>query len=151
MKALTTSLLSIFLVAGCLSGDFNGNDQGVSVPKDMTLPVFDIAGLDLFGAYNCGALNMCVRNAGTPAQVQLCKNMATPQAKALENALESCFLGFCPGSGVCMPDAMGMLSVACNTCIANTYLPPGASCSPTQNPDECHQCVDQANACTADM
>jgi hypothetical protein len=149
MKALR-SLLPIF-VAGCLSGDFNGQDQGVTVPKDMTLPIFDIAGLDLSGATNCSALNMCIRNAATPAQVQLCKNMATPQAKALENNLESCFLTYCPGSGVCMPDSMGMLSVACQTCISNTYIPAGGSCSPTQNPSECHNCLDQANACTADM
>ena len=68
MKALIASLLPVFLVAGCLSGDFNGQDQGVTVPKDMTLPVFDIAGLDLSGAYNCTALNMCVQAATTPAR-----------------------------------------------------------------------------------
>src|SRR3954465_11038706 len=133
MTAPLRFLLSVFLVAGCLNVDFNGQDQGVSMPRDMTLKIFDIAGLDLFGDYNCSGLNMCVRNASTAAQVQLCKNMATPQAKSLENDLESCFLQFCPPATVCMPDSMGMLSVACNTCIANTYLPAGASCSPTQN------------------
>jgi len=150
MTALLRYVLPLFLVAGCLSGDYNG-DQGVSGSPDLSLRMFDIAGLDLFGAYNCGALNMCVRNCSTPACVQLCKNMATPIAKALENDLEGCFLQYCPAAGVCMPDAMGMLSVACNTCIANTFIPAGASCSATQNPDECHKCLPQANACTADM
>ena len=41
--------------------------------------------------------------------------------------------------------------MACTMCINNSYLPQSASCSPTQNPDECHACLQQANACTADM
>src|SRR3954465_2902077 len=153
MTAPLRFLLSVFLLAGCLSGDFNGQDQSVSMPRDMTLPVFDIAGLDLSGATNCTGLNMCIRNCTTAACVQLCKNMATPLATALESALENCFLQNCPaGAGsVSAADSMGMLTVACNTCISNTYIPAAASCSPTQNPDECHQCLDQANACTADM
>ncbi len=153
MKALLRSILPIFLVAGCLSGDFNGQDQGVSTPPDLSMRVFDLAGLDLLGLYNCSQLNMCDRNATTAAQVQLCKNMATPVAKALESDLQNCFLQFCPtGAGqVCAPDMTGMVSMACQACINNTYIPSGASCSPTQQVNECHQCLQQANACTADM
>jgi len=153
MKALLCPVLSVFLVAGCLSGDFNPQDQGVTTPPDLSMRIFDIAGLDLFGLYNCSQLNMCDRMATTPAQVQLCKNMATPIAKSLESDLQSCFHQYCPtGMGqVCEPDAMGMLSMACQACINNTYLPQSASCSPTQQVDECHQCLSQANACTADM
>ncbi|HEX8950657.1 MAG TPA: hypothetical protein VF945_02375 [Polyangia bacterium] len=146
-------ILPVLLLAGCLGGDFNSKDQGVTNPPDLSTRIFDIAGLDLFGLYNCTQLNTCDKNCTTAACVQLCKNMATPSAKALEADLQSCFQQFCPvGAGqVCAPDAMGMLSMACSVCINNTYLPAGASCSPTQNPDECHQCVQQANACTADM
>jgi len=153
MAALLRSLLPIFLLAGCLSGDFNSQDQGVTTPPDLSMRIFDIAGLDLFGLYNCTQLNACDKACTTAACVQLCKNMATPSAKALEADLQSCFLQFCPaGAGqVCAPDAMGMLSMACNACINNTYLPQNTSCSPTQVPDECHQCLTQANACTADM
>ena len=153
MTPLLRFILPIFLVAGCLNGDFNGQDQGVTTPPDLSMRMFDIAGLDLFGLYNCSQLNACDHNAKTPAEVQLCKNMATPIAKALEADLQNCFLQYCPaGMGqVCAPDAMGMLSMACQACINNTYIPQSASCSPTQQVDECHQCLNQANACTADM
>jgi hypothetical protein len=153
MIALLRFALPIFLVAGCLNGDFNTQDQGVTTPPDLSMRIFDIAGLDLFGLSNCSQLNMCDRNATTAAQVQLCKNMATPIAKSLEADLQNCFLQYCPaGMGqVCAPDSMGMLSVPCQTCINNTYLSQSTSCSPTQQVDECHQCVAQANACTADM
>ncbi len=153
MTALLRALLPVFLVAGCLSGDFNGQDQGVSSPPDLSMRVFDIAGLDLFGLYNCTQLNACDRACTTPVCVLMCKNMATPSAKALESDLQNCFVQYCPnGMGqVCAPDATGMISMACTACINNTYIPSGTDCSPTQNPSECHQCVQQANACTADM
>lgn len=153
MKPSVRSLLPVILLAGCLNGDFNNKDQGVTMPPDLSMRIFDIAGLDLFGLYNCSQLNACDHKAMSPADVQLCKNMATPSAKALEADLQSCFLQFCPaGAGqVCAPDATGMMTMACSACIGNTYLPQSASCSPTQVPDECHQCLNQANACTADM
>jgi hypothetical protein len=153
MTALLRFALPIFLVAGCLNGDFNGQDQGAPVP-DLATHMFDIAGLDLFGLYNCTALNQCDQACKTPSCTLMCRNMATPIAKALESDLQSCFMQYCPtGAGmVCAPDAMGMLTVACMTCINNTYVASGTECpTPTQNPSECHQCLSQANACTADM
>jgi len=154
MIALRRTVLPVLLVAGCLNGNFNSQDQGVTAPPpDLSMRVFDIAGLDLFGLYNCTQLNACDVKCTTPVCVLMCKNMATPSAKALEADLQSCFAQYCPnGMGqVCAPDAMGMLSMACQACINNTYIPSGMSCSPTQTPSECHQCVTQANACTADM
>lgn len=153
MSASLRSVLPLLLVAGCLNGDFAPQDQAVTVPPDMARRMFDIAGLDLAGAYNCTALNQCVRACTTKACVFMCRNMATPSAVALEMDLESCFVTNCPtGMGqVCAPDSMGMLSMACNVCINNTYIPSSMDCSPTQNPSECHQCVAQADACTADM
>jgi hypothetical protein len=144
----------VLLIAGCINGDFNPPDQGVSMGPDMAMSrMFDIAGLDLFGLYNCSQLNMCDHNCTTPVCVLMCHNMATPIAKALEGDLQSCFQQYCPtGAGqVCAPDAMGMVSMACVACVNNTYIPNGMDCSPTQLPSECHQCVQQANACTADM
>jgi len=146
-------VLPLLLFAGCLNGDFNGQDQGVSTPDMAMSRMFDLAGLDLFGAYNCSGLNKCEQACTTKACVFMCRNMATPSAVALEMDLQACFVTNCPtGAGqVCAPDAMGMLSMACNICINNTYIPNGMDCSPSQNPSECHQCVAQANACTADM
>ena len=147
-------VLPLFLVAGCLSGDFNTNDQGAPVPDMAKSRMFDLAGVDLYGAYNCSQLNACEKACTTKACVFMCRNMATPNAAALEMDLQSCFVANCPtGTGqVCAPDpTTGMLSMACNTCINNTYIPNGMDCSPSQNPSECHQCVAQANACTADM
>ena len=146
-------VLPLLLFAGCLNGDFNAPDQGVSNPPDLSLRVFDLAGLDLAGLTNCTALNKCEQACTTKACVILCRNMATPSAVALEMDLQACFVSNCPtGMGqVCAPDAMGVLSPACMICINNTYIPDGADCSPSQNPSECHQCVTQANACTADM
>ena len=143
----------LLLVAGCLNGDYNGADQGVTVPPDMAMRIFDIAGLDLTGDYNCTALNACERACTTKACVFMCRNMATPSAVALETDLDNCFLQYCPaGTGqVCAADAMGMVSMACTACINNTYLPENAACSPTQMPSECHMCLQQANACTADQ
>lgn len=153
MAALARLVLPLVFVAGCLSGDFNAPDQGVQTMPDLSPRMFDIAGLDLYGAYNCTALNACERACTTKACVLMCRNMATPSAVALEMDLQNCFTANCPtGMGqVCAPDAMGMLSMACMTCINNTYIPNGSDCSPSQNPSECHQCVTQANACTADM
>ncbi len=153
MSALLRFVLPAFLVAGCLNGDFNTQDAAAPVPDMATQHIFDLAGLDLYGAYNCSALNACERACMTKACVFMCRNMSTPTAVALENDLQSCFVQYCPTAMgmVCAPDATGMLSMACNTCINNTYLPESASCSPSQNPDECHKCVAQANACTADM
>jgi hypothetical protein len=154
MKALLSLVLPVFLAAGCLSGDFNAPDQGAQVGPDMaTTRMFDLAGYDLLGLYNCSGLNACERACTTKACVLMCRMMATPTAVALQNDLEGCFVQFCPvdPGKVCAGDAMGMVGMACNVCIANTYLPQSSSCSPTQVPDECHQCLAQANACTADM
>ena len=155
MAALARLLvLPLLLAAGCLNGDFNTQDQGVSVP-DMAMPrMFDLAGLDLSGAYNCSALNACEKKCMTKACVALCRNMATPIAVALQMDLQACFVSNCPtgAGGVCAPDpTTGMLSMACSICINNTYIPNGMDCQPSQNPSECHQCLMQANACTADM
>jgi hypothetical protein len=153
MAAPARLVLPLLLVAGCLNGDFNTQDQGVSNPPDLSQRVFDLAGLDLAGLTNCTALNKCEQACTTKACVILCRNMATPSAVALEMDLQGCFTTNCPtGMGqVCAPDAMGVLSPACITCINNTYIPNGTDCSPSQLPSECHQCVAQANACTADM
>jgi hypothetical protein len=139
--------------AGCLNGEYNNNDQGVAVPDMAQARIYDLAGVDLFGAYNCSALNACERACTTKACIYMCRNKATPQAVDKEIALQSCFGQFCPaGMGqVCAPDGTGMVSSACNSCIANSYLPQSASCSPTQLPSECHQCVAQASACSSDM
>ena len=152
MRALPL-FASALLLAGCINGDFATNDASVPV-QDMATPrVFDIAGLDLYGAYNCSALNACERACTTKACVFMCRNMATPSAVTKEMELQACFTQYCPtGAGqVCAPDAMGMLSSACMTCLMNSYLPQSTSCSPSQQVDECHQCLAQANACTADM
>jgi hypothetical protein len=153
MAALLRVVLPALLLAGCLNGDFNAPDQGAPVPDLSASRMFDLAGLDLFGAYNCSALNACERACTTKACVFMCRNMATPSAAALEMDLQACFVTNCPtGTGqVCAPDAMGMLSMPCTICINNTYIPNGTDCSPTQNPSECHQCLTQANACSADM
>jgi hypothetical protein len=143
---------SLLFFAGCLNGDYNANDASVPTPPDMAMITFDLSGLDLYGAYNCTALNACERACTTKACVYMCRNMATPPAVQLEIALQGCFTMYCPtGAGqVCAPDAMGMLSPACMTCLSNTYIPEGQSCSPSQLPSECHMCVSQANACTND-
>ena len=154
MTALFRFILPLFLVAGCLNGDFNSQDAAAPVP-DMAGPpkVYDLSGADLYGAYNCTGLNACERACMTKACVLMCRKMATPTAVDLQINLQSCFTQFCPSDPgkVCAPDSTGMLSMACNTCINNTYIPNGMSCSPSQQVDECHQCVAQANACTADM
>ena len=151
MRALP--LFALVLFAGCINGDFGSNDASVPI-ADMAQPrMYDIAGLDLTGAYNCSALNACERACTTKACVFMCRNMATPSAVDKEIALQSCFTQFCPTDPgkVCAPDAMGMLTAACMTCLANTYLPQSQDCSPTQLPSECHACLAQANACTADQ
>jgi hypothetical protein len=151
MRALLLSAALFF--SACISGDFASEDLSVP-PPDMAMNIiYDLAGVDLFGAYNCTALNACERMCTTKACVYMCRNMATPPAVQKQIALQGCFQQFCPtGMGqVCAPDAMGMLSSACMICINNTYLPNSASCSPSQTQDECHQCVAQASACTADM
>src|SRR3954447_2386143 len=133
MRALLLSA-SIFFLSACISGDFASEDMSVA-PPDMAMNiVYDLAGVDLYGAYNCSALNACERACTTKACVFMCRNMATPTAVALEMDLQSCFTQFCPtGAGqVCAPDAMGMLTSACMTCLANTYLPKSQSCSPSQ-------------------
>src|SRR5262245_56684965 len=120
MRALL--LLSSFFIAGCLSGDFNGNDA--SAPGGDSPPrIYDLAGVDLYGAYNCSALNNCEHMCTTKACVFMCRNMATPTAVDKEVALQSCFQQYCPADTgkVCAPDMMGMVSAACMTCIANTY------------------------------
>jgi len=153
MAALLRFVLPVFLVAGCINGDYSPPDQGAPIPDMAMSRMFDLAGLDLSGDYNCTALNKCEQACTTKACVYMCRNMATPSAVALEMDLQNCFLQYCPaGMGqVCAPDAMGMLSMACTTCINNTYIPSSSACSPSQNPSECHMCVQQADACTADM
>jgi hypothetical protein len=154
MTALLRIVIPVFLLAGCIGGDYNAPDQGVNVGPDMAMPkIYDLAGVDLLGLYNCSGLNACEKACTTAACVFMCRQMATPHAVDLQKALESCFTQYCPvGMGmVCAGDATGMVSMACNVCINNTYLPQSASCSPTQTPDECHQCLQQANDCTADM
>ncbi len=150
MRALL--LASSILLIGCLNGSYNAD--AAAAPPDFAINlVFDLTGVDLYGAYTCSQLNACEVKCTTKACVYMCRNMATPTAVQKELALQNCFAQYCPtGSGqVCAPDAMGMLSTACMTCINNTYLPANASCSPTQNPSECHMCLQEANACTADM
>jgi hypothetical protein len=152
MRAFLFAALVLF--AGCLNGEYNANDASVPLPPDMALPQFDLAGYDLFGLSNCTALNACEHKCTTKACVYMCRNMATPSAVALEIALQGCLTQYCPtGTGqVCAPtDANGTVSSACMTCLGNTYLPQSSDCSPSQNPSECHQCLQQANACTADM
>ncbi|MDB4971001.1 MAG: hypothetical protein JWN44_6690 [Myxococcales bacterium] len=152
MKALLLSA-SLFLLSACINGDFASGDLSVAPPDMAVNIVYDLAGVDLYGAYNCTALNGCERACTTKACVYMCRNMATPTAVQKEIALQGCFQQFCPTSAgkVCEPDAMGKTSTACATCINNTFISNGSSCSPSQTPDECHQCVSQASACTADM
>ena len=153
MRALLLASTLTTLFAGCLNGDYNANDASVAAP-DMAAPLtqFDLAGVDLYNTYNCTALNACERACSTKACIYMCRNMATPPAVQKEVALQGCFTQYCPtGMGqVCMPDAMGAVSPACMTCIANTYLPSSSNCSPSQLPSECHMCVTEADACTAD-
>lgn len=141
------------LLAGCLNGDFNSSDASVPQPDLATPRLFDLAGVDLFGAYNCSALNACERACTTKVCVFMCRNMATPTAVSLEMSLQSCFMQYCPTTtgAVCAPGPMGMLTSACMICLSNTYLAQSQDCSPSQNPSECHMCLSQANACTADM
>jgi hypothetical protein len=149
MRALPIAAAILFGF-GCLGGDYNPD---MSVPRDMTPPIYDLAGVDLYGAYNCSQLNACERACTTRSCVYLCRLKATPHAVDLEVALQDCFAQYCPtGTGqVCAPDTTGMISATCMMCIANTYVPNGQDCQSTQNPSECHQCVTQANACTADV
>jgi hypothetical protein len=146
-------LVASLLFAGCLNGDFNSQDASVPTPDFGTPRMYDLSGVDLYGAYNCSGLNQCERACTTKACVFMCRNMASPAAVDKEIALQSCFTQYCPNDAgkVCAPDASGMLTMACMTCLTNTYLPAGQDCSPTQLPSECHQCLPQANACTADM
>jgi hypothetical protein len=153
MRVLSFASLALLtiVVSGCLNGDYNA-DAGVMMPADMTAKTYDLTGDDLAGAYNCAQLNACERACATPVCVYMCRNMATPQAIDKDSALQNCFTQYCPnGAGQVCDGSSGMRSNACNVCITNTYIPTGQSCSPTQNPSECSQCVDQANACTADM
>jgi hypothetical protein len=152
MRALFIASLVFF--AGCLNGDYNNNDASATPPDlSSAVPMFDLAGLDLFGLYNCTALNKCEQKCTTKACVYTCRTMATPTAVQLEISLQSCFSQYCPtGAGqVCAPDATGMVTTTCTTCLSNTYIPQGQSCTSSQYPDECHMCVAQANACSADQ
>ena len=139
-------------LAGCLNGEYN-NDAAAPTPDMAQARIYDLAGLDLYGAYNCSQLNACERACATKVCIYMCRNKATPPAVDKEIALQACFSMFCPaGMGqVCAPDANGMVSAACTTCINNSYIPDNQSCSPSQLPSECHQCVAQANACTSDV
>ena len=125
MTALLRIALPFLLVAGCLNGEYSSHDAAAPVPDLATPRSFDLAGVDLYGASNCAALNACERACMTNACVLLCRKMASPTAVALQMDLQSCFTQFCPTAmgQVCQPDAMGMLPPDCTTCINNTYLP----------------------------
>ncbi len=152
MSALLRIALPLFLLAGCINGDFNAPDMAATGPDMATPKIFDLAGVDLFGLYNCTALNKCEQNSTTAAGVFMCQSMATPSAKALDTALQSCFTTNCPtGAGMVCDASSGMVSAICMTCISNTYIPSGMSCQATQMQSECHQCEQEADACTADM
>lgn len=151
MRALLIASLVFF--AGCLNGDYNADASAAPPDMSSSVPMFDLAGYDLFGLYNCTGLNQCEQKCTTKACVFMCRTMATPTAVQLELNLQNCFGQYCPtGAGqVCAPDMTGMLTMACMTCIANTYVAQGQSCTSTQFPDECHMCLSQANACSADQ
>jgi hypothetical protein len=82
--ALPRFVLPLFFVAGCLSGDFNGPDASVPAPDMASQHIFDLSGVDLYGAYNCAALNQCERMCTTKACVLMCRKMASPTAVALQ-------------------------------------------------------------------
>ena len=158
MRALA---IASVLVAGCLSGSYNGDmsatpgDMSVSVePPDLSITYnFDLSGLDLAGLSNCAQLNLCEQGK-TPAQALMCEQNATPPAKAKEADLQSCFKKYCPvvadmAAGVCAPNDMGVTSAMCQTCIDNTYVAAGAACDPPTAP-ECHMCLHEAEVCLAD-
>ena len=154
MAALLRTILPALLVAGCINGDFNAPDMSATGPDLAPPRIIDLAGVDLFGLYNCTGLNKCEQACTTAACDFMCQGMATPNAKALDSALQSCFVQYCPaGAGqVCAPDmTTGMISAVCMMCIANSYIPKGMSCQATQMQSECHQCEQEADACTADM
>lgn len=143
-------LLSALVAVGCLNGDYSGPDM--SVPADMALNLnFDLAGVDLYGAYNCSQLNQCETACTTKACVFMCRNMSTPQAVVKEMALQACFAQYCPtGAGqICAPSDMGTYSDACKQCINNTYVSTTGTCTPPSAP-ECHMCLSQANTCATD-
>jgi hypothetical protein len=137
-------------LAGCLSAD-SSPDGSAGVP-DLAAHVYDLAGVDLTGLYNCAALNACESKCKTKACVYTCRNMATPVAVDKQIALQNCFTQFCPtGPGqVCEPDGSGNYSATCMKCIANTKIPDGMTCTQTQSTSECSMCVAQANACAND-
>ena len=147
MRAL--SLAAALFVAGCLSGDFNGN-----MPADLAVPNFDLNGLDLMGAYNCQQLNNCEKTCTTPVCIFMCRQMATPAATFEEIELQNCFAQYCPpatdmGAGICaITNDMGTTSAACQTCINNTYIAAAMSCA--NKAPECHLCLSQAQTCSAD-
>src|SRR5690242_4435339 len=98
MRALSFLALSacLGLFAGCLNGDYNEMDASVAVP-DMAQPkIYDLSGVDLYGAYNCSGLNACERACTTKVCVFMCRNMSTPQARDLDDALQGCFKQYCP-------------------------------------------------------
>ena len=143
-------LAAVLVVAGCLSGDFNAN-----TPADLAIPIFDLYGLDLTGAYNCEALNACEKLCATPVCIFMCRQKATPTATFEEIELQNCFSQYCPaandmgGAGLCaIINDMGATSAACQTCINNTYVAEGMSCS--GKAPECHKCLSQAATCSAD-
>jgi hypothetical protein len=76
MRALPIAAV-ILLGFGCLDGDYNPD---MSVPRDLTPPIYDLAGVDLYGAYNCSQLNACERACTNKSCVYLCRLKATPHA-----------------------------------------------------------------------
>lgn len=142
-------LAAALVAAGCIGGDFAQNGA-----QDLAVPIFDLSGLDLYGAYNCAQLNQCENTCTTPVCIFTCRKNATPTATFEEIELQSCFVEFCPplsatgGPGLCAANDMGLTSAACSTCINNTYVAAGMSC-PDKAP-ECHKCLTQATTCSSD-
>jgi hypothetical protein len=154
------AVLVALLLAGCLSGSYNGPDMHVgdmavlAPPSDMLMLFnFDLTGFDLYGLDNCQMLNQC-ETGKTPAGALMCQMKATPTALAKEASLQRCFKEWCPvvadmGTALCATNDMGMLASGCQTCINNTYVGSGQSCTPANAP-ECHMCLAEAQVCLAD-
>jgi hypothetical protein len=157
MRAFLLAAGLALAAAGCIGGDFAG-DAGVTAPPDLSVPIFDLSGLDLYGAYNCQELNGCENACTTAVCVFNCRKMATPTATFEEIELQDCFSQYCPkasdlGTAICTPSDLGTYSAVCTTCIDNTYASSGKSCAATTDlgtSPECHKCLVQASTCSAD-
>jgi hypothetical protein len=146
-------LLVATIGAGCL--DAAATDDAAASAVDMrTGPVGDLFGVDLFGAYHCGALNACEKACKNSLCIDNCRKMSTPDAVQKELALQGCFNQYCPqqsdmAHAICERDANGNFSGACLTCVDNTKVRNGSDCTPASAP-ECHQCLTPATTCAND-